>query len=490
MIDAAGLCLAPGLVDMRVQLGEPGAEHKERIDSGAAAAAAGGVTSMAVPAQHRPADRRPGDGRVRRPPRPAGEAAARSIPTPRSPSGCAGQELAEIGLLKAAGAVGLHRRRAGARQRAGDAPRPVLRQPASTRLIVQHPEEPALAEHGVMNEGELATRASGLAGIPPVAEVIMVERDLRLVELTGGRLPRRARLDRRRAVDAIRARQGARPAGHLRHGPALPRAQRARGRGLPHLRQGLAAAARRGRPARGGRGPRGRHDRRDRQRPLPAGPGQQAPAVRPGRVRRDRRSRPCCRCALRLVHEGELGLLALLRTLTERAGRLLGLDAGRLRQGRAGRSRPVRPRGALEDHRGQPAGACPRTPPSRAGWSQGRVLRTLVDGRTIYQQEMLSRARAVGGRASFRAARGTARARWTRATTFFKDRFIERVILLALLAFLVVRLHPDRQPVHRADAVGRDHRGRDLAPLSLARPTCLGRPAHRWPRSSSRWRCC
>ena len=48
VIDARGLCLAPGLVDMRVQLGEPGAEHKERIDSGAAAAAAGGVTSMAV----------------------------------------------------------------------------------------------------------------------------------------------------------------------------------------------------------------------------------------------------------------------------------------------------------------------------------------------------------------------------------------------------------------------------------------------------------
>ena len=63
-----GLCLAPGLVDMRVQLGEPGAEHKETIASGVAAAAAGGVTSMAVPPQHRPADRRPCDGRVPGPP--------------------------------------------------------------------------------------------------------------------------------------------------------------------------------------------------------------------------------------------------------------------------------------------------------------------------------------------------------------------------------------------------------------------------------------
>ena len=63
----------------------------------------------------------------------------------------------------------------------------------------------------------------------------------------------RPRLDRRRAIAAIRAAKARGLRGHLRHGPALSRAQRARGRGLPHLRQGLAAAARRGRPARGGR---------------------------------------------------------------------------------------------------------------------------------------------------------------------------------------------------------------------------------------------
>ena len=65
-------------------------------------------------------------------------------------------------------------------------------------LIVQHPEEPALAEHGVMNEGALASRL-GLAGISPAAEAIMVERDLRLLELTGGAAALRPRLDRRRA---------------------------------------------------------------------------------------------------------------------------------------------------------------------------------------------------------------------------------------------------------------------------------------------------
>ena len=53
VVDARGLCLAPGLVDMRVQLGEPGAEHKERIETATAAAAAGGITSLAVLPEHR-----------------------------------------------------------------------------------------------------------------------------------------------------------------------------------------------------------------------------------------------------------------------------------------------------------------------------------------------------------------------------------------------------------------------------------------------------
>ena len=74
VIDAKGLCLAPGLVDMRVQLGEPGAEHKERIDSGVAAAAAGGVTSMAVLPNTDPPIDDACNGRVPGPPGAAGEA--------------------------------------------------------------------------------------------------------------------------------------------------------------------------------------------------------------------------------------------------------------------------------------------------------------------------------------------------------------------------------------------------------------------------------
>ncbi|MFL5332008.1 MAG: dihydroorotase, partial [Geminicoccaceae bacterium] len=183
VIDAKGLCLAPGLVDMRVQLGEPGAEHKERIDSGAAAAAAGGVTSMAVlPNTDPPIDE---PAMVEFLARRARQVKLGKVyPYAAITKRLEGRELAEIGLLKAAGAVAFtdgERALADAR---------VMRRALSyasgfDALIVQHPEEPALAEHGVMNEGALASRL-GLAGIAPAAEAIMVERDLRLVELTGG----------------------------------------------------------------------------------------------------------------------------------------------------------------------------------------------------------------------------------------------------------------------------------------------------------------
>ena len=185
VIDARGLCLAPGLVDMRVQLGEPGAEHKERIDSGAAAAAAGGVTSMAVlPNTDPPID---DPAMVEFVARRARQVRLGKVhPYAAITKQLKGQELAEIGLLKAAGAVAFtdgERALADAR---------VMRRALSyaanfDALIVQHPEEPALALNGVMNEGALASRL-GLAGISPVAETIMVERDLRLLELTGGRL--------------------------------------------------------------------------------------------------------------------------------------------------------------------------------------------------------------------------------------------------------------------------------------------------------------
>jgi len=183
-VTAEGLCLAPGLVDMRVQLREPGAEHLESIESGGRAAAAGGVTTMvALPNTDPPVDdvsvveflaRRAREARL-----------AKVYTYAAATKGLKGRELTEMGLLAANGAVGF----TDGVKAVADAlvMRRVLAYARSFDLLVlQHPEEPSLAGAGEVNEGETATRL-GLAGITPVAELIMVERDLRLVELTGAR---------------------------------------------------------------------------------------------------------------------------------------------------------------------------------------------------------------------------------------------------------------------------------------------------------------
>ncbi|HEX6143114.1 MAG TPA: dihydroorotase, partial [Geminicoccaceae bacterium] len=200
VIEAEGACLAPGLVDLRVQLGEPGAEHKETFASGTRAAAAGGVTSLAcLPTTAPPIDDPAMVEFVAR--RARQQRRAKVYPYGALTRACAGRELAELGLLKEAGAVGftdghhavvnsLVMRRALAYACSIDA------------RIFQHPEDPALVGGGVMNEGEIATRL-GLAGIPAVAEVILIERDLRLVELTGGAC-HFANLSTAAGVDAVR----------------------------------------------------------------------------------------------------------------------------------------------------------------------------------------------------------------------------------------------------------------------------------------------
>ena len=143
MIDAQGACLAPGLVDMRVQLGEPGAEHKETFASGTAAAAAGGVTSLACLPNTDPAIDDPAmvefvARRARRLKR------AKVYPYGAITKGCEGQQLAEMGLLMEAGAVGFtdgHRALADSL---------VMRRALDYvgvlgGRLIQHPEDPALA---------------------------------------------------------------------------------------------------------------------------------------------------------------------------------------------------------------------------------------------------------------------------------------------------------------------------------------------------------
>lgn len=183
LIDAEGAILCPGLVDMRASLGEPGFEYRETIASAALAAAAAGITTIAVLPDSQPAIDDPALVRliIAR-----GEetGSLTLIPYAAATRGCRGEELAEYGLLKAAGAVAFT-----------DGQRSI----ASSRLmrralsyasgfsarIVQHPEDFELAEGGAATEGARAT-IMGLPGIPAAAEAICVARDIRLAELTGG----------------------------------------------------------------------------------------------------------------------------------------------------------------------------------------------------------------------------------------------------------------------------------------------------------------
>lgn len=183
-VDCGGLCLAPGLIDMRARLGEPGEEHKETIDSLSAAAAKGGVTSLVgLPNTDPPID----DASVvefvaRR---------AREVKGVKiyvygaATRGFDGKRLTEIGLLREAGALAFT-----------DGDRAVANALMMRRvlsyasgfdaLVIQHIEEPTLTQDAVATEGEIATRL-GLPSAPAAAEAMMLERDLRLVEITGAR---------------------------------------------------------------------------------------------------------------------------------------------------------------------------------------------------------------------------------------------------------------------------------------------------------------
>ena len=182
-IDCGGACLAPGLVDIRVQLREPGEEHKETLASAGEAAVAGGVTTMVcLPNTDPVIDDVAAVEFVARIARKNG--LAKVYPYAAATKALEGKELAEIGMLAEAGALGFTD---GTKAIANAL---MMRRALSYAatfdlLIIQHPEEPTLAG-GVMNEGELSTRL-GLSGISNVAEAVMLERDIRLVAATGGR---------------------------------------------------------------------------------------------------------------------------------------------------------------------------------------------------------------------------------------------------------------------------------------------------------------
>jgi dihydroorotase len=200
VVEAQGLVVAPGFVDLHTHLREPGFEHKETIASGTRAAAAGGFTTVCAMANTNPViDDAPMVAFLVR--RIRETAHVRVLPIGAVSKGLKGQELAEIASMKAEGIVAL-----------SDDGKPVVHGGLMRRAleyatmfdlpVVVHEEDPALVLGGVMNEGWTSTRL-GLAGWPGVAESSMVARDVELAALTRARL-HVAHVSTRQSLETIR----------------------------------------------------------------------------------------------------------------------------------------------------------------------------------------------------------------------------------------------------------------------------------------------
>lgn len=184
VVDCKGHVLCPGLIDAQVFTGEPGFEFRETLKTASHAAAAGGVTTMVVMPDTNPVIDQVAlvDFIQRR----ARDNALVHVHTMAAVTkGLKGEELTEIGLLKRAGAIAF------SNGKASIANTRVMRNSLlygrdHGALIVHHTEDPYLSGSGAMNSGEVSARL-GLPGISKVAETIVLERDVRLVEMTGGR---------------------------------------------------------------------------------------------------------------------------------------------------------------------------------------------------------------------------------------------------------------------------------------------------------------
>ncbi|OGT22419.1 MAG: dihydroorotase [Gammaproteobacteria bacterium RBG_16_57_12] len=184
VIDAHGLIVCPGLVDLRARLREPGQEHKATIASETRAAAAGGITTLCCPPDTDPVIDTPAVAElIKR--RAAQVRKARVMPLGALTRGLKGVQLSEMKSLKEAGCVGL----SNALRAVENAMvmRRAMEYAATLDMTVfLHAQDAWLGKNGCVHEGELSTRL-GLTGIPASAETMAVARDLQLIEQTGVR---------------------------------------------------------------------------------------------------------------------------------------------------------------------------------------------------------------------------------------------------------------------------------------------------------------
>ena len=379
IIDCRDKVVAPGLIDLRAFVGEPGAEYRETLASASQAAAAGGVTTIVCQPDTNPVIDEPAmvDFVLRR----ARDTAIVHVhPMAALTKGLKGEEMTEIGLLKAAGAVAFT-----------DGARSVTNAQVIRRaltyardfdaLIVHHTEDPNLVGEGVMNEGEFAARL-GLSGAPKAAEIVMLERDVRLAALAGGRY-HAASITCAELLDVLRRAKDSNPnitasvsINHLtlneidvgsyrtfcKLAPPL-RAEVDRVAMVEAVASGLVDAVM------------SDHDPQDvENKRLPFA------EATPGAIGIE----TMLVAGLRLVHNGEIALANLLKAMSTRPAELLGLPGGSLRPGSIADVIVIDLDVPWVLDRAQLKSKCKNTPFDEARL-QGRVVRTIVSGRTAYE---------------------------------------------------------------------------------------------------------
>jgi dihydroorotase len=379
VVDCKGHVLCPGLVDMQVFTGEPGYEHRETLKTASLAAAAGGVTTIVVMPDTNPVIDQVAlvDFIQRR----ARDNAVVHVHTMAAMTrGLAGTEITEIGLLQRAGAIAFSNGKSTVMNTKvmGSA---LLYAKDFRALIVHHTEDGFLSEGSAMNSGEVASRL-GLPGVTKLAETMVLERDVRLVEITGGRY-HAATITSAESLAVIRqAKKNKLPVtcgvsvNHL----TLNENDIGPYRTFFKVRPPLRSEQDRTAMVRGIASGEidvivSSHDPQDadvKRRPF-------AEAA-DGAIGLE----TLLAAALRLYHNKEVGLIDLLRAMTIRPAELLGLPSGRLAKGA--------PADLIVVDLGQPwvvdrelLRSRSKNSPFDESKLQGRVLKTMVGGEMVYE---------------------------------------------------------------------------------------------------------